>query len=153
MPYSANFIRATTFVFLAMLSVEAASQSGTQDQQSIGVFVGNTQNGSSHGFTLGAEYEYRLTELIGVGGLAEYASGDFDSLTIGVPVTFHPLGGWAFQLAPGLSFNSGTNLLFRIGAGYEFEIAPKWSLVPEFNVDFVDGETELVYGLTGAYRF
>lgn len=153
MSYCANYIRAVAFLFLALLSVEAVPQTGTQDQQSVKVFVGNTQNGSSHGFTFRGEYEYRLTKLIGVGGLAEYASGDFNSLKLGVPVTFHPLGGWAFRLAPGLSFNSGTNLLFRIGAGYEFEIAPRWSLVPEFNVDFVDGETELVYGLTGAYRF
>jgi outer membrane lipoprotein SlyB len=35
--------------------------------------------------------------------------------------------------------DSETNLLFRAGLGYEFELRPRLSLAPEFNVDF--GET------------
>jgi carbohydrate-selective porin OprB len=148
-----NSICAVIFVFLAILSAEAGAESETQGGQSVGFFVGNRDEGSSNGFTVGAEYEYRLSKLLGIGGFAEYAGGDFDSLVLGVPVTFHPLAGWAFQLAPGVEFNSGTELLFRIGAGYEFEISPQWSLVPKLSVDFVDGDSVFVYGLRGAYKF
>lgn len=153
MSHCANLIRAATFVLLATLSIGAGAQSEIERPNSARVFVGNTQNGSSHGFTLRAEYEFRLTKLIGVGGFLEHASGDIDSVSVAAPVTFHPLGGWAFKVAPGLDFNGGTNLMFRIGAGYDFEIVPRWSLTPEFNIDFVDGETELVYGLSAAYEF
>jgi hypothetical protein len=43
--------------------------------------------------------------------------------------------------------------MFRIGVGYEFEVVPRWAIVPEFNVDFVDGERELVYGVSAQYEF
>lgn len=153
MSYCANAVRAATFVLLVVLSTGAGAQSDQERRDSASVFVGNTQDGSSHGFTIGLEYEYKLTKLIGVGGFLQYAGGDFDAVAIGVPVTFHPLGGWAFRLAPGLHFNSGTDLLFRAGVGYDFEVAPRWSVAPEFNVDFVDGDTHLVYGVSAAYEF
>jgi hypothetical protein len=35
---------------------------------------------------------------------------------------------------------------------YEFEIG-RWSITPEFNVDFVEGEEALVYGLSFGYGF
>ncbi len=41
---------------------------------------------------------------------------------------------------PGVEFEDGSqNLQFRVGAGYEFEVVPSWAIVPEFNVEFVDG--------------
>ena len=48
---------------------------------------------------------------------------------------------------------SETNFLFRAGTGYEFELMPRWSLAPEINADFVDGDTKLVYGLTLSWEF
>ena len=42
----------------------------------MGLLLGNTQEGHENGFTIGADYEYRLTELVGLGGVAEYIGGE-----------------------------------------------------------------------------
>jgi hypothetical protein len=146
-------VRIVVFLILAVTSAAASAQSPTDNRDSASLFLGNTQDGSSHGFTMAIEYEHKLTNLIGIGGLFEYAGGDFDIVKLGVPVTFHPLAGWVFRAAPGVRFNSGTDLLFRAGVGYDFKIAPRWSIAPDFNVDFVDGDTQLVYGISAAYEF
>ncbi len=58
-----------------------------------------------------------------------------------------------FILAPGFDYRQDRHdFLFRAGVGYEFEI-DRWSISPEFNVDFVDGEQVLVYGLSFGYGF
>jgi hypothetical protein len=35
---------------------------------------------------------------------------------------------------------------------YEFEVG-RWSLTPEFNIDFVDGEEAQVYGVSLGFGF
>ena len=37
-----------------------------------GLRLGNTQEDHKNGFSIGADYEYRLTNLVGLGGIAEY---------------------------------------------------------------------------------
>ncbi|UCE49348.1 MAG: hypothetical protein JSW47_04235 [Phycisphaerales bacterium] len=122
------------------------------------IFLGNTyedgDHGSENGFTIGLTYEHRLSELLGFGGFYEYAAGDFDKWSIGVPLFIHPHEGWRFALAPGLEHrDSDDEFLFRTGVGYEFELSEKWVMLPEFNVDFVDGEEALVFGLTFGLGF
>ena len=68
----------------------------------------------------------------------------------------HPYKGWRFLVAPGIDIHDedgDNNFLFRAGAAYELEIAESWSITPEFNVDFVDGDEVLVYGLSFGYEF
>ncbi|MFC1822562.1 hypothetical protein ACFL9T_07630 [Thermodesulfobacteriota bacterium] len=120
----------------------------------IAFFGGNTQDGSENGLSGGLSYEFFLGSHFGVGGAVEYAGGDFDSWVIIAPLFLHPYAGWGFWVAPGVEIEDGeTNFLFRIGLGYEFELWPRWSLGPEFNADFSDGETKLVYGLTLSLKF
>ena len=64
-----------------------------------------------------------------------------------VGIWVHPDGGFKFLLAPGLETHSGhTEFLVRAGAYYDFRV--KSLISPTVNVDFVDGEEILVYGLT-----
>jgi hypothetical protein len=143
----------TSMGVCAELESEAHEKEGDH-RNKVSLFGGNTQDGSENGASIGLEYEYRLNPRLGIGGLGEYAGGDFDSWVIGIPVFIHPHGGWVLFLAPGLEFeDSETNLLFRVGSGYEFELMPRWSLAPEINVDFADGDTKLVYGLTLSWEF
>jgi len=116
-------------------------------------FVGDTyedgERGGEHGFSVGVAYERRLSQLLGVGGFYEYAAGDFDKWSIGIPLFIHPYEGWRFALAPGLEHRHGDNeFLFRTGVAYEFELSDQWVMIPEFNVDFVDGEEAFVFGLS-----
>ena len=122
------------------------------------LFLGNTHedahNGSENGFTVGFTYERRLSALWGVGGAYEYAAGDFDKWSIGVPFFIHPYKGWRFELAPGLEHKKGEDeFLFRIGAAYEITLSDRWMLIPEIAVDFVDGDEAVVYGLAFGFGF
>lgn len=122
------------------------------------VFLGNTYEDSEHGdengFTVGLTYERRLSELLGIGGFYEYTAGDFDKWSIGVPLFIHPYEGWRFALAPGLEHReSDDEFLFRTGVAYEFELSEQWVMMPEFNIDFVDGEDAFVFGLTFGFGF
>ena len=73
-------------------------------------------------------------------------------LTSGVsesPLFVHPHEGWRLALAPGLEHRHGDDeFLLRTGVAYEFELSERWVMIPEFNVDFVDGEEAFVFGLS-----
>ena len=121
-------------------------------------FVGNTHedthHGSENGFTVGLTYERRLSSLWGVGGVYEYAAGDFDKWSISVPLFIHPYKGWRFELAPGVEHKkSKDEFLLRIGAAYEFMLSDRWMLIPEIAVDVVDGDEAIVYGLAFGFGF
>ena len=122
------------------------------------VFLGSTfedsEHGDEHGFTIGLTYERRFSELLGIGGFYEYAAGDFDKWSIGIPLFIHPYQGWRFDLAPGLEHRHGENeFLFRTGVAYEFELSEQWVMIPEFNIDFVDGEEAFAFGLSFGFGF
>jgi hypothetical protein len=71
-----------------------------------------------------------------------------------VPLFIHPYKGFRFALAPGLEHRHGDDeFLFRTGVGYEFILSERWIMMPEFNVDFVDGQEAFVFGLTLGYGF
>jgi hypothetical protein len=46
-----------------------------------------------------------------------------------------------------------TEFLFRAGVAYEFELSERWAVIPEVNVDFVDGEEAFVFGLSFGFGF
>ena len=116
------------------------------------LFVGMTHHRNETDRSLGFTYEYRATQVLGFGGLIEYTS-DADSWVWAVPLFIHPVERWRFTVAPGLERAGSENeLLFRVGAGYEWELG-RWSVAPELNFDFVDGETNEVYGISIGRQF
>jgi hypothetical protein len=116
-------------------------------------FLGNTHDGDDDGFSVGLTYEYRLTEILGAGVFWEYAAGDFDKWAAGLPLFVHPYRGLRFVLAPGLEHEDSENeFLLRTGVAYELEFG-RWSITPEFNIDFADGEEAQVYGVSFGYGF
>ena len=122
------------------------------------VFVGGIyedgEHGSEDGFAVGLTYERRFSKLLGVGGFCEYAFGDFDSWAIGVPLFIHPHKGWRFAIAPGMEHRDSDNeFLFRTGVAYEFELSERWAMIPEFNVDFVDGDESYAVGVSFGFGF
>ena len=148
-------------VFLLMIPLEIpAGENEREDHEGahlymhrVELFLGNTHDEGEDGFSVGLAYERRLSELFGVGGIVEYTGGDFDMWLAGAPIFIHPFKGFRFLLAPGIEHKHGENeFLFRAGLAYEFEF-DRWSITPEFNIDFVDGEEALVYGLSFGYGF
>lgn len=143
----------------------------------IGLFFGATdEEGHDPELTLGFEYERRLSQRWGIGGILEYSDGLRNSIFV-VPVYWHPRGRWIVIAAPGVEHHFGRGLvatphksegngetratvdedetyfLFRLGVAYEFSVAGAWGIAPHLDLDFVEGERVLVYGLSLTYGF
>ena len=115
------------------------------------VFLGGTFNDGDSEASYGFSYERRLSESFGIGGLVEYTSGR--EWVYAVPLTFHVTESWKLVLAPGFEHEEGENTyLTRVGTAYDFKF-DGWSLAPEVNVDFVDGETKVVVGVSFGIEF
>lgn len=145
---------------LMVMAGSACGQSYGDPQQysdypnTVELFLGASSGDGDSGFTIGPVYERRLSELIGIGFFNEYALGDMDKWSIGLPVFFHPHEGWRFVVAPGMQHKNGDDdFLLRAGVGYELELAESWIVVPQFNLDFADGDTICVFGASIGYRF
>jgi hypothetical protein len=115
-------------------------------RNTLGLFVGVTDEGREEAVTLGIEYERRLNKSFGIGLFAEYLFGDADFWVYGVPFTYHNRQ-WTFYIGPGVEDGKhGSEYFARIGGQYSFE-AGSWEISPQMNVDFVDGEEVYVLGI------
>jgi len=109
-------------------------------------------------FTLGVDYEYRVNELIGVGGVVEYAFGDIDALTLLAVADVHLWRGLAMQIGPGVEFvddgeETETFAIGRIGALYELEFGEGYTISPQFHYDISNGEDAIVFGVALGLAF
>lgn len=130
----------------------------------LALFAGATSNleHSHTAFTLGIDYEYRFSEKLGAGLLAEYIFEDHTEILLGVSIVWHPVSNLKILAAPLVALTvldlipDGTKLHsefgFRAGAGYDFHIK-NHSIGPTVNLDFIDGNTALVYGLNFGFGF
>ena len=112
------------------------------------------------GKVLGLEYIRQVTEHWGWGAAIEMeAFGDHhDRLGIlVVPVSYFPNERWRLLAGPGVEFREPgerEHAVFRVGAGYEFEIGKHFTLSPEAVIDFVAGGTTVyVLGFSLGYGF
>ena len=99
-------------------------------------------------FTLGVDYEYRISPLIGVGAVAEQTFGEVDATTLLAVTDIHVWKGLAFQIGPGVEFvDSETFAIGRLGALYEIEFAEGYTVSPQLHFDLSSGEDAIVFGL------
>ena len=139
---------------MAEEATQSEHSSEFEGRQSVAFFMGNTHDGSEDGFTVRMDYEYRLSETNGIGGLVEYASGELDSWVFAAPLFIHPYKGLRLLVALGFEYgHSEAEFLIRTGIAYEFEMGERWTITPEFNVDFVDSDEKYVYGVAFGYGF
>jgi hypothetical protein len=119
----------------------------------VGLLLGNTHEEGLDEFTTGLDYEYRFRQYIGVGGLLEYVGEDIREWVGLVPLFIHPYKGLRFIAAPGIKHSKDENkFLWRLGIGYRVPIG-NWTIAPEFNLDFTEGRTVEVYGVSFGYGF
>jgi hypothetical protein len=127
-------------------------------------------------FTLGVEYERRITARVGIIAEVEYLF-DADRWIAAVPVVFRPARGVKLFAGPGFeradddegdeevgeepidgrAEGSATSFLFRIGGGYTFELEGRYSISPTLSLDFVREEgtwaRALVFGVSVGIGF
>ena len=134
--------------FLALTPQAIAAGNYETHPHHVAVFIGGSDTEvDGSGFTIGLDYEYRLSKLFGVGAMVEYADIDHSAWIIGVPFVLHPWKGLRLQAMPGVEFiDDHSNFLFRAGIGYDIPVGD-WSLTPSFNVDFVSGHENLIFGV------
>jgi hypothetical protein len=122
----------------------------------LAVFVGSTEAEEHHGekgdpdFTLGVDYERRLSPLFGVGGMFDWVVEGRREWLIG-PIGFlHPYKGLKFFAAPcyqHIREGEEDNFVVRLGAAWDFEIG-KYSIAPNVIYEFAGEHDFLVLGLT-----
>ena len=103
---------------------------------------------------IGVDYEYRFNQWLGLGGLAEYAGGDFEHVLLGIPLFIHPYENWRLAVAAATEVHNDEEhderkreWVVRAGVGYAFHVGDGYSISPEFYADFSEHETLYVIGL------
>lgn len=136
----------SVFLGATTADVEVHGGEGNAGTQSGGGEAGGETERTTEA-SIGLDYEYRLSRLLGIGFLFDYVGGDARASVAGIPVFLHPAGGLKLLAAPGLEHHEGENeFLVRLGLGYQFDIG-RWAITPGASVDFVDGDEVYIYGL------
>ncbi len=152
------FLTGTAFVALCLTAGPAAADEEFQGPNIVEFFLGSTRadhrGANENALAVGAQYRYAFSEGFSFGVLGEYSRDPFDAWILGAPAVFSPgNSAWQFTAMPGIEFEGrDQKFLFRAGVGYEFEM-PGYLLKPEINVDWVDGNTAIVGGLSIGFRF
>ena len=122
----------------------------------VNVFTGYAWERAGGGFKIGLDYEYRFTDLFGVGAFVNYIAGDFNVVVVGLPSLYlHPWKELTLIASPGVEFESGgeTEALLRLGGYYEFRLGGRWKLAPTAMVDIQDSKTVPIVGLNFVFDF
>jgi len=120
------------------------------DQHFVGAFMGVIDNHEAD-LVSGVEYEFKFQPHFGIGALVEHASqGEGVSSAIAAAY-YHPVGGLRFGAGYGRELIGGDHShsvnLLRVGVSYEFHLPNHVGAEPSINVDRVDGENAMVYGV------
>ncbi len=87
-----------------------------EDKSDISLFLGASSSSNETAFTIGMDYQYRISRVFGVGVILDYAGGDIRS-TLVAPSLFMHLKKLSFTLAPGAEFSGDeTVMVLRVGA-------------------------------------
>jgi hypothetical protein len=119
--------------------------------------LGGTHVEDETAFTVGVDYEYRLSNWVGVGGLIDYAGGHLEERIVAAMVIVHPTPPLAVLRAAGQDHrvehgHTENTFVVRIGAVYYFE-AGRFGIGPSYFIDSTNGETLHVFGIVIATGF
>lgn len=159
----------------ASLGQEHHSEAETAEEafhkNHLSLFTGATTESSdgstSTAFSLGLDYERRLSRLVGLAGGGELVfGGEEREALVGLYFILHAMEGLVLAAGPGLEFakeghaeaeeESGTETHagLRIGVLYEFEVGHSYSIAPSIYTDFIEGkEPTFVWGLAFGVGF
>lgn len=104
--------------------------------------------------TLGLDYEYRVSQLLGLGVVLEHAYDGLDATTALAVADVHLYKGLAMQLGPGVEIaHKHSIFVSRVGLLYEFEF-DSFTLSPQMHWDYHEHhENALVAGIAMGLSF
>jgi hypothetical protein len=133
--------------------------SGDFERHHVGLFLGGAtrfddRDEDETDLAIGIEYEFRLNQAFGVGGLIEgIPTSGVRDLVLATPVVWHPVDGLKLSLAPGIEFHDqDKDFMIRFAAGYDFRIG-RFTIGPDVSLDLTHHSRTLVYGVFGGVGF
>lgn len=145
---------------LLTTSAHASEFPGGLGTQHFAVVVGSgdTRNedlDSDDARVVGLEYEYRFSDLWGVGGLIEAIDvGNDTNTALLVPIVYRPFDTLRLSFAPGVEFTDAEDLgLFRVAVSYTMPLTDRWFIAPEASVDFTDDNSAFLARVAMGFRF
>ena len=120
----------------------------------LSVVIAGTHAVDENAFTLGVDYEYRLSGFLGLGTVVEYAFEPFNATTLLAVADLHIWRGLAVQTGPGVVFVDGEELfVYRIGGVYEFEF-DGFTVSPQVHYEATSSEADaVVFGIALGHSF
>ena len=120
-------------------------------------FLGGTHAEHETAWTIGADYEYRLSRWVGVGGLIDYAGGHLKERIVAGMVIVNPIRALSVLVAAGQDHriehgHDENSFVVRVGGVYYFE-AGRFGIGPSYFLDTTNGETLHVFGVVIATGF
>ena len=105
-------------------------------------------------FTIGVDYEYRVSDFLGVGFVAEYAFEDLDAYTYLLVADLHITNNFIAQIGPGVEFHGSHKMeVARLGFLYEFEVSGV-TISPQLHYDYHrNNKSAVVAGLAIGMSF
>jgi len=114
---------------------------------------GGTVGREDDGLTLGAAWEYRSTERVGLGAFGDVVLGGPSTTLLGGAGYFHLTPQLTAVAGPGVQFHRGESHLFaRVGGWYDFPMGD-WKMGPAVFFDFGLGDVAASIGLSFGFDF
>lgn len=119
------------------------------------IFTGYTGERAGGGFTLGADFGYRLTEWVSVQGFGEVIAAKHPASVFGAGVGIHPWDRVAFVVLPGVEFIKGESAEFLIRVGIDVDLIESGlvDVATGLYVDLFGDKTAYVVGVTFGIDF
>ncbi len=122
----------------------------------LSVFLGGTDTSANNfSFTVGLDYEYRVSHLLGLGVVVEHAYGNIEATSFLAVADIHFTERFIAQIGPGIesSDTHGELVIARVGLLYETELAG-FTFSPQIHYDWHDGEADaLIVGFAFGLSF
>ncbi|MHC6647651.1 hypothetical protein ACYTPF_13845 [Alteromonas sp. HB246098] len=124
----------TAMAFAPLVTAKGAAKGNAHH---LSALVGTTYTKEcGNAFTLGIDYEYRLSDFLGVGFVAEYAFEDLDAYTYLLVADLHITNNFIAQIGPGVEFHGSHKMeVARLGFLYEFEVSG-FTISPQLHYDY-----------------
>lgn len=142
----------TKFLFLMIITFSPFAFAADHNHH-IALFTGATHSHElSHG-TFGLDYEYRISEMWGIGAMYETIQTDPSASIVLVQGSLH-IDDLMLIAGVGNEENHGHSQgIKRLGAAYNFHVS-SYTISPTVNYDFIDdGNSAVVYGLLWGVGF
>lgn len=122
----------------------------------LSLLVGATElvDEGTSGFTYGVDYEYALSQDLGIGFVAERAAGDVETTSLFAVADIHLSEAFVIQTGPGFEWGEADDVVaYRLGGYYEWDL-DEVTLAATLSYDLAHGEDDsVVFGVLLGWRF